>query len=272
MATTTTKLGLRKPATSDLVNVTTDLDTPYDSIDNAVGFTICTSSTRPSTPYAGQAIYETDTKNRLLWSGSLWIHMSIPNVGSLGSITNPYSGQVVLLTTTHLLYYYNGSSWVQYTQDSATLLATLLSGSTASLGVNVSAVTLTTSSGTYALPTTGTAPSIPFVAPPSGIVKLDYTARASTNSATLGIYTFISLEVRTGSVVGSGTIIHATSDNDAIQIDVIQTISETGTCFTILTGLTPNASYNARMLYRTGTASQTITYMNQYLFCTPALA
>ena len=34
MATTTTTLALRKPATTDSVNVETDLNTPYDTIDD----------------------------------------------------------------------------------------------------------------------------------------------------------------------------------------------------------------------------------------------
>lgn len=33
---------------------------------------VCTSSTRPSSPYEGQIIYETDTDLTLYWSGSAW--------------------------------------------------------------------------------------------------------------------------------------------------------------------------------------------------------
>ena len=33
---------------------------------------VCTSTTRPSAPYTGQKIYETDTKNELTWDGSAW--------------------------------------------------------------------------------------------------------------------------------------------------------------------------------------------------------
>ena len=61
MATTTTRLALRKPAGADTVNVTTDLDDNYDKLDSVVGFTACTAATRPSSPFQGQAIYETDT-------------------------------------------------------------------------------------------------------------------------------------------------------------------------------------------------------------------
>ena len=37
---------------------------------------VCTSSTRPATPYEGQMIYETDTDKVLAWNGSAWV---IPN-------------------------------------------------------------------------------------------------------------------------------------------------------------------------------------------------
>jgi len=33
---------------------------------------VCTSSTRPTTPYEGQVIYETDTDKLLAWNGSSW--------------------------------------------------------------------------------------------------------------------------------------------------------------------------------------------------------
>ena len=34
---------------------------------------VCTSSTRPATPYEGQMIYETDTDLMLLYNGSAWV-------------------------------------------------------------------------------------------------------------------------------------------------------------------------------------------------------
>ena len=33
---------------------------------------VCTSTTRPTAPYTGQKIFETDTKNELTWDGSAW--------------------------------------------------------------------------------------------------------------------------------------------------------------------------------------------------------
>jgi hypothetical protein len=37
---------------------------------------ICTSSTRPTTPYEGQVVYETDTDQTLVWNGSAWVLLS----------------------------------------------------------------------------------------------------------------------------------------------------------------------------------------------------
>lgn len=71
MATNTTKLGLIKPDYVDVVDIA-DLNTNMDDIDAAVGSTIVTSTTRPSTPFAGQVIFETDTELSFVWDGSTW--------------------------------------------------------------------------------------------------------------------------------------------------------------------------------------------------------
>lgn len=71
MATNTTRLGLIKPDLTDNVDVT-DLNNNADDIDAAIGFTVVTSTTRPSTPWSGQPIFETDTGNSYVWDGSSW--------------------------------------------------------------------------------------------------------------------------------------------------------------------------------------------------------
>lgn len=37
---------------------------------------VCTSSTRPASPYQGQVIYQTDTNTTLVWNGSGWVLLS----------------------------------------------------------------------------------------------------------------------------------------------------------------------------------------------------
>jgi hypothetical protein len=111
MATTTTRLGLRKPAGTESYNVTTDLNQNYDKIDAAVGTTLCLSSARPASPFSGQTIWETDTSRFLVWSGSLWIHHSIPVVSATSQILNPFDGQIIFNTTDNMLYRYASSAW-----------------------------------------------------------------------------------------------------------------------------------------------------------------
>lgn len=134
MATTTTKLGMRKPAPSDAVDVTADISNNMDVLDVAVGTTVCTSSTRPSTPYTGQKIYETDTGFQYIWNGS-WVFLTrCATVCTSGTRpTNTFNGLVIYETDTLESYIWNGS-WVLYPRG----------------------VTLCTSSSRPATPTLGT--------------------------------------------------------------------------------------------------------------------
>lgn len=114
MATTTTRLGLRKPATTDLITVGTDLDANYDLIDLAVGYTVCTSITRPATPYSGQAIYETDTARTYVRSGAAWLLVSQPALTMCTSVTRPGSpltGQTIYETDTQVTRVWSGTAW-----------------------------------------------------------------------------------------------------------------------------------------------------------------
>lgn len=71
MATTTTRLGLRKPdpdpLTGDYVSAGDDLNDNWDNLDGKIPFTVCTSGTRPGAPYDGQPIRETDTGDAYVW-------------------------------------------------------------------------------------------------------------------------------------------------------------------------------------------------------------
>lgn len=44
---------------------------------------VCTSSTRPTAPFEGQLVYETDTDRVLIWNNSAWV---MPN--SIGTVPN----------------------------------------------------------------------------------------------------------------------------------------------------------------------------------------
>lgn len=94
--------------------------------------------------------------------------------------------------------------------------------------------------------------AVVFDAPASGRVSLKFAARM-VNSGTGGA--LVGVETRAGSTVGSGTVFDAIDDQRAV--------SNYGTTFArsgaehLLTGLTPGATYNTRLLHRatSGTAS-----------------
>jgi hypothetical protein len=85
MAGFTTRLGLKKPGggstgaiTPDEIVDIDDINGNFDLIDSAVGAKLVTSTTRPSTPFDGQIIRESDTKNLLAWSAtsSSWLFLA----------------------------------------------------------------------------------------------------------------------------------------------------------------------------------------------------
>jgi len=53
---------------------------------------VCTSTTRPATPYQGQVIYETNTNRLYVWNGSSWV---IPNQ----TTTNPEGLELITTAT-----------------------------------------------------------------------------------------------------------------------------------------------------------------------------
>lgn len=116
MASTTTKLSLRKPAPTDAVDVTADLANNFDVLDTAVGTTVCTSGTRPSVPFIGQSIRETDTGLHYTWDGSAW-QLTTRCATVCTSTTRPtstFTGLLIYETDTLLVYVWTGAAWVLY--------------------------------------------------------------------------------------------------------------------------------------------------------------
>jgi hypothetical protein len=52
---------------------------------------ICTSTTRPTAPYEGQIIYETDTDKVLVWNNSAW--KQIPTAATAGTVLQTVEGR-----------------------------------------------------------------------------------------------------------------------------------------------------------------------------------
>ena len=53
------------------------------ALDDAVSLTVCTSATRPASPFEGQGIFETDTSLAYVYDGSSWSPISSAGGGGL---------------------------------------------------------------------------------------------------------------------------------------------------------------------------------------------
>lgn len=94
--TPTTRLGLYKSLSdgSELVDYSQDIGQNLDKLDLAVGFQVVTSSTRPSAPYPGKPITESNTSYRTYFSNG-----TSPASGSWVEIPNSsgtFGGDLVL--------------------------------------------------------------------------------------------------------------------------------------------------------------------------------
>jgi hypothetical protein len=58
---------------------------------------VCTSSTRPASPYDGQVIYETDTDRAMVWDNSAWVVLSATGVWT--SFTPTWTQSVAISKT-----------------------------------------------------------------------------------------------------------------------------------------------------------------------------
>lgn len=86
---------------------------------------VCTSSSRPASPYEGQMIYETDTDKVLVWNGSAWYPNWNTAWGIQAQVVNSSSSSTSISGTTTLLtapsftavanrQYLITSSWTMY--------------------------------------------------------------------------------------------------------------------------------------------------------------
>ena len=56
---------------------------------------VCTSTTRPASPYEGQAIYETDTDLAKIWNGSAWVgYALLASPTFTGTVTIPAGASI----------------------------------------------------------------------------------------------------------------------------------------------------------------------------------
>lgn len=101
--------GVGDPISLDQINQAfLDIDTLTGAID-------CTSGTRPSAPFGGMIIYETDTGKTLIRNSanSAWVAISgITIASSTSAVASPSPGQIVHETNTRLTYFRDASAGV----------------------------------------------------------------------------------------------------------------------------------------------------------------
>lgn len=97
--------------------------------------------------------------------------------------------------------------------------------------------------------TVGTA----FVAPTSGTVDVTCSGRIHLNSAT-AIRILLAAEVRTGSTVGSGTVIAAANDNFALEVGQAANSRVGASRTRRITGLTAGVTYNVSLWHKNATS------------------
>ena len=104
MPTTTTARGLLiKPDTLEAADVAV-INANMDKISlYAAGAFLCTSTTRPSAPWQGMKIYETDTQYSFTWTGTQWVGVQVLSVDS--SLSGGYvAGTLIYEWTKHATF------------------------------------------------------------------------------------------------------------------------------------------------------------------------
>ena len=208
MATTTTKLSLIKPELTDVVDVG-NLNDNADSIDAAIGFTVCTSSSRPASPWSGQPIFETDTGLSLVWDGDSWE----PAGGGGGGVTisatapaAPSAGDMWWDSDDGELYlYYNdgtSSQWVAAAGPSVTVAATAPTGYEGQLWLDSTDGSMYVY---YTDPGGGSSSWIGAVSRSGGILQVVSAIKTDTLTASTGASTWVDIPGLSLTVTPSST-------------------------------------------------------------------
>ena len=133
---------------------------------------VCLSTTRPTAPYEGQMIYETDTDKTLFWNGSAWVNIN--------SVSPDFTGTPTASTA---------AAGTNNTQLATTeFVRSLIQYQGSELTVTTAGVTVTFTSGRFtATPIVALAPSYVTAsgAGPSGFAFIPYLGRPTTTSVVL---------------------------------------------------------------------------------------
>ena len=97
---------------------------PISNLSNGLRTGVCTSTNRPTTPYEGQMIYETDTDVVAVWNGTAWRNIAA---------TTATSGSVLQVQSTTLTTIWSASVASGGTSDVTGLSAAITPKSTSSI-------------------------------------------------------------------------------------------------------------------------------------------
>lgn len=166
MSTLTPNFGLTQwiggpPGVGDPIS-RAELNANFLAIDTLAHAVVCTSATRPGSPYAGQVIYETDTRLAYIrnTANTAWLLIGgIPSVSSTATVLSPYTGQVVFVTTGNTFMRYTGSAWTTQSMFTHSGTATV---STQESTTSTSYVDLATSGPSVTLTSVGTTALVMF--------------------------------------------------------------------------------------------------------------
>jgi hypothetical protein len=179
-------------------------------------------------PHEGQMVWRLDKGWIDYRHSGAWRSLA-QEVDTTNDVSNPLTGQTVWHRVNLAFWTYSGSAWVCQklaSQQQATGL------------VNTSSTTYVALSGD---------PGLAFTAPVSGQIWVNISSALSAATDD-GVTARASWQIRTGTTIGSGTIVAAASDNDSIAQTGIRS-GEYGR-ERIATGLTGGTTYNVQMLYK----------------------
>ncbi|MDR3079458.1 MAG: hypothetical protein LBV60_00765 [Streptomyces sp.] len=169
--------------------------------------------------------------------------------------TPAVAGMATWLQDVRRLDVYDGTNWLPVggTQTVASVVGD-------SYGVTSLNYTTVAASGTYL------DCAVAFTAPLSGRVMLHINGRVqNTIDSAAG---FLSAQVRTGSAIGSGSIVEDANDSRAIR-GAGGSFDRVGITH-LTTGLTPGATYNARLLHKTSASTSLASFAHRELIVVPA--
>lgn len=129
---------------------------------------VANTAARPTSPFTGQAIYQVDIAQMLIWNGTQWVSSPMTFTTEAvrdAALTSPSEGMVAYLTAptvpaaagtvtnvpTGVLTIYNGSVWVCKTQLGANSAGTSSTFGTSYVNIGAAITSVTLVTGTSAL-------------------------------------------------------------------------------------------------------------------------